>query len=839
MAEPPTTVDATENPENHPGDATQPSDEILAALHAVNTETHGPTVEQQPSQTSQNELPPSEYELVKQHLKDNPQDNDQWRRLIDIAEESEDVERIKETYDLLLEQFPNNSSAQLSYLQHFSTDPQYSQTLFTRFLWSSPSVDLWTFYLTYVRRVNVGPAARGVIQKSYEFALAHIGHDKDSGSIWSDYIEFLKAGETSSTWEEQQKMDALRKVYHRAVQIPLDNVERLWQDLEAFEISLNRITAKKFMADLSPSHMQARTVLRQLQKHLGPLFPPLAPSSRRPLYLPSPPSFSPPDRALVGAWKAYLKWEESNPLEIEEKDKASLITRIQSVYRKAVIRMRYYSEIWFMAYSWTASVGKDDEALSILKAGLKANPSSPLLNFAYAEVLEAKGDVKAVHEVYGQLLTLLQKALESLEAANKVPNSPTSPSGDAQNASTVGNGVPGLSDAGLNSNNSSFSTDDSKPPNVKEMNERRSEYGVVYIMYMRFARRAEEIKSARAVFQRARKDRWVPWEVYDASALMEYHCSHQTDVSLRIYEKGLELFGSEVEFVHRYLTFLISINDDNNARALFERVIGNLPADRARPLWERWARYEYQYGELEAVQKLEKRIAEVYPNDPSMKRFAQKYMYHGVDVIAVRDLGFSVSRSSSSGQQQTARTETSFATPNVSTSTANISSQPSSGSGHKRASSPDHRKGRDDGPGRGGDYGPGSKRQRPISPPPRDRDRDGGGGRDRWDGPPRRRHSPPPDRDVRGRDRDREDDKPLLPHVIPWFLGQLPAPSHFDGPVFRTDDLITLFRNAVIPSTGRARSPPPVPPPRGGGRPPPDYSPYTGPGGGRSGGRRY
>ena len=26
---------------------------------------------------------------------------------------------------------------------------------------------------------------------------------------------------------------------------------------------------------------------------------------------------------------------------------------------------------------------------------------------------------------------------------------------------------------------------------------------------------------------------------------------------------------------------------------------------------ERWARYEYQYGDLEAVQKLEKRIAEV------------------------------------------------------------------------------------------------------------------------------------------------------------------------------------------------------------------------------------
>ena len=49
-----------------------------------------------------------------------------------------------------------------------------------------------------------------------------------------------------------------------------------------------------------------------------------------------------------------------------------------------------------------------------------------------------------------------------------------------------------------------------------------------------------------------------------------------------------------------------------DARALFERVIPNFSANRARPLWERWARYEYQYGDLEAALKLEKRMAEVY-----------------------------------------------------------------------------------------------------------------------------------------------------------------------------------------------------------------------------------
>ena len=52
-----------------------------------------------------------------------------------------------------------------------------------------------------------------------------------------------------------------------------------------------------------------------------------------------------------------------------------LMTRLQGVYRKAVVRMRFFSEIWFMAYTWTSSVGRQDEAMSILKAGIEANPT--------------------------------------------------------------------------------------------------------------------------------------------------------------------------------------------------------------------------------------------------------------------------------------------------------------------------------------------------------------------------------------------------------------------------------------------------------------------------------
>lgn len=45
-------------------------------------------------------------------------------------------------------------------------------------------------------------------------------------------------------WKEQQKMDQTRKIYHRAVCIPLENLETLWQGYNAFENDLNKATVR-------------------------------------------------------------------------------------------------------------------------------------------------------------------------------------------------------------------------------------------------------------------------------------------------------------------------------------------------------------------------------------------------------------------------------------------------------------------------------------------------------------------------------------------------------------------------------------------------------------------
>lgn len=233
-------------------------------------------------------------------------------------------------------------------------------------------------------------------------------------------------------------------------------------------------------------------------------------------------------------------------------------------------------------------------------------------------------------------------------------------------------------------------------------------------------------------------------------------------------------------------------------------MVGTYTPEKARPLWETWLSYEYNYGDLSAAMKLEKRMSEVYPEgtvainksffgvtantkfeiDSGMRRFAQRHMYGSHDPIAERDLGYvrppggSGSSTSSNGSVKPEAFPTPTPLPVV---------QPPV----KRPPSPPER-GRPGPYSEHSDIGPPTKRQREMSPP-RERERRD---RDRRDvpPPPRRRYgSPdwnrgsPPRRDGHPRDWERDssshDDRALVPGPTSLFMGLLPPSTGFDGNV--------------------------------------------------------
>jgi cleavage stimulation factor subunit 3 len=84
--------------------------------------------------------------------------------------------------------------------------------------------------------------------------------------------------------------------------------------------------------------MTARTVLRDLKAQTDPLVP---------MPIPPRPTRSEADRALVINWKKYLKWEESNPLDIEEGP--VLQARVGYAFRKCLTQMRFFPELWYVS----------------------------------------------------------------------------------------------------------------------------------------------------------------------------------------------------------------------------------------------------------------------------------------------------------------------------------------------------------------------------------------------------------------------------------------------------------------------------------------------------------
>ncbi len=124
-----------------------------------------------------------------------------------------------------------------------------AEALFARTLFEVPHLSLWTVYLNYVRRRNdlndPTGRARQVVSQAYEFVLNNVGLDRDSAIIWQDYIAFIKSGPGQlggTSWQDQQKMDLLRKAYQRAICIPMANLNVFWKEYDQFELGLNKMT---------------------------------------------------------------------------------------------------------------------------------------------------------------------------------------------------------------------------------------------------------------------------------------------------------------------------------------------------------------------------------------------------------------------------------------------------------------------------------------------------------------------------------------------------------------------------------------------------------------------
>ena len=74
------------------------------AIPSVDT-TPVPTIPS--TKIEQTDAPQSEWDAVRAQLRESPLNPEGWLKLVELAEDSGDLEKIKETYEALLQTYPN------------------------------------------------------------------------------------------------------------------------------------------------------------------------------------------------------------------------------------------------------------------------------------------------------------------------------------------------------------------------------------------------------------------------------------------------------------------------------------------------------------------------------------------------------------------------------------------------------------------------------------------------------------------------------------------------------------------------------------------------------------
>jgi cleavage stimulation factor subunit 3 len=386
----------------------------------------------------------------------------------------------------------------------------------------------------------------------------------------------LNSVEAQGSYAENQKITAVRKVYQRAVLTPMVNIEQIWKEYMAFEQKINPIIAEKMAIDKSKDYMNARRVAKEYEVIVRGINK----------HVPSiPPLGHPEELKQVDLWKKYVAWEKSNPLRSE--DTTMVTKRVMFAFEQALLCLGHHADFWY-------------ESASFLQYS--------------STILSEKGEVNAMKVFLDEAAAIYDRATTGVLSKNTL-----------------------LHFAYADFEEGRHRYDKVHQIYCKYLDIPDVDPTLAYIQYMKFARRAEGIKSARNIFKRAREDTRSTFQVYVAAALMEYYCSKDKNIAFRIFELGLKKFGHHPEYVECYIDYLSHLNEDNNTRVLFERVLTSdtLDPEHSVEIWNRFLEFESNIGDLTSIVKVEKRRLAVLQG---IKQFEGKETAQLVDRYKFLDL---------------------------------------------------------------------------------------------------------------------------------------------------------------------------------------------------------
>lgn len=388
----------------------------------------------------------------------------------------------------------------------------------------------------------------------------------------------------------------------------MEGLETLWHSYDAYENSLNKLTAKKLVAEKSSGYMAARSSTKELMDIIGSInfeaYPLEEDASKEELL------------ERCQSWMKWIEWERKNPLTLA--NKPLLHSRIVYAYRRALMSLRGHELMWLSYSNYLRfDVNKPDDAELVLRQARKCCPNSLSIVLAAVDLKESRGsELETIRPILDDFISQSENKLNELKSEIiEKSRKPSDPEDDE-----------------LIFENARIERELSQ---VEEYLKLQKSFNGAHVKLLEISRRLGGLTAGRSIFASARKSVHASSEIFSAAANLEFRIRKDSSIAVKIYELGLNRFPTDLKFSREYLKFLLAQNDDGNVRALFERIISSIEGFRSthsreiielnedvsviKGIWEDFHSFEKEIGDYQSVQKLEERMRSAFPADEDYK----------------------------------------------------------------------------------------------------------------------------------------------------------------------------------------------------------------------------
>ena len=275
-------------------------------------------------------------------------------------------------------------------------DDDAVKSVFSRCLLACPSAKLWRSYTRYMvaandphGRVRASPLSK----PPSSTRRTRCREDIDAGPLWVDAHVSTSCGRETRVPRGGGERRGLRsarnlvrrRAFRRAVVAPTDAVDALSPRVRRARATaaLDPTLAKALLAEIAEVD-RTRTVLRERKRrtkelNVGRLTFPFAPEDGAKTEKTEKTATTRADRSPSPArrrrlWRAYARWERSNPQALEpdadagEVEHPQVTARVALAYDQALMSLRHFPEVWLEYAAWHELKKRPEDAAASPRA---------------------------------------------------------------------------------------------------------------------------------------------------------------------------------------------------------------------------------------------------------------------------------------------------------------------------------------------------------------------------------------------------------------------------------------------------------------------------------------